>query len=69
MDALVEVVDLRKRYRAQDPFAVDDVSFSLQPGQFFGLLGPNGAGKSSVVKVIAGLARPTSGRALPGGQA
>ena len=61
MDALVKVADLRKRYRAQDPYAVDGVSFSLQPGQVFGLLGPNGAGKSSVVKIIAGLARPTSG--------
>ncbi|HEX6350492.1 MAG TPA: ABC transporter ATP-binding protein [Candidatus Dormibacteraeota bacterium] len=61
MEPLVEVRDLRKRYRAGDPLAVDGVSLSLEAGRVFGLLGPNGAGKSSVVKVIAGLTRPTSG--------
>jgi ABC-2 type transport system ATP-binding protein len=62
MGPVVEVEDLRKRYRARDPYAVDGVSFSLQEGEAFGLLGPNGAGKSSIVKVIAGLTRPSSGR-------
>ena len=62
MAPVVEVEDLRKRYRARDPYAVDGVSFSLEPGEAFGLLGPNGAGKSSIVKVIAGLTRPSSGR-------
>jgi ABC-2 type transport system ATP-binding protein len=59
---LVEVEDLRKRYRAQDPLAVDGVSLRLRAGQVFGLLGPNGAGKSTVVKAIVGLTRPTAGR-------
>jgi len=62
MAAVVEVQDLRKRYRSADPFAVDGVTFSLEPGEAFGLLGPNGAGKSSVVKMIAGLTRPNSGQ-------
>lgn len=61
MAAVVTVNDLRKRYRARDPWAVDGVSFELQPGEAFGLLGPNGAGKTSVVKMIAGLLRPNSG--------
>ena len=61
MAAAVEVHNLRKRYRARDPWAVDGVSFVLEPGQAFGLLGPNGAGKSSVVKMITGLARADSG--------
>src|SRR4029077_14684868 len=59
--AVVEVRDLRKRYRASDPWAVDGVTFTLEPGRAFGLLGPNGAGKSTVVKTIVGLARPDSG--------
>jgi ABC-2 type transport system ATP-binding protein len=58
---VVEVTDLRKRYRSHDPLAVDGVSLALQPGQAFGLLGPNGAGKSTVVKSILGLTHPTSG--------
>ena len=52
MAAVVEVRDLRKRYRARDPWAVDGVTFSLEPGRAFGLLGPNGAGKSTVVKTF-----------------
>ncbi|TMD33184.1 MAG: ABC transporter ATP-binding protein [Chloroflexi bacterium] len=62
MAPVVAVEDLRKRYRARDPYVVDSVSFSLEPGEAFGLLGPNGAGKSSIVKIIAGLTRPSSGR-------
>src|SRR6266571_3143147 len=61
MAAVVSVQNLRKRYRRRDPWAVDGVTFDLQPGQAFGLLGPNGAGKTSVVKMIAGLLRPDSG--------
>ena len=41
--------------------AVDDVSFSLAPGEIFALLGPNGAGKTTTLRMIAGLIAPTSG--------
>jgi ABC-2 type transport system ATP-binding protein len=41
--------------------AVDDVSFSVAPGQFFGFLGPNGAGKSTTIKMLTGLLEPTRG--------
>lgn len=61
MTAVVEVKELRKRYRHADPWAVDGVSFALEPGTAFGLLGPNGAGKSTVVKAIVGLTRPSTG--------
>ncbi len=65
MPAVVTVSDLRKRYRARDPWAVDGVSFQLETGQAFGLLGPNGAGKTTVVKMIAGSVRTRIEPAYP----
>ena len=41
--------------------AVDDVSFQIEEGEFFGLLGPNGAGKTTLISMLAGLSRPTAG--------
>ncbi|MFN7124021.1 MAG: ATP-binding cassette domain-containing protein, partial [Hydrogenophaga sp.] len=44
--------------------AVDDVTFTAQPGRVTGFLGPNGAGKSTTMRAMVGLTTPTSGRAL-----
>ena len=43
--------------------AVDDISFTVQPGEVLGFLGPNGAGKSTTMRMFAGFVAPTSGRA------
>ena len=47
--------------RFGDFTAVDDVTLSVAPGQFFGFLGPNGAGKSTTIKMLTGLLEPTAG--------
>ncbi len=43
--------------------AVNDVNFTIEPGELVGFLGPNGAGKTTTLKMLAGLLFPTSGRA------
>jgi ABC-2 type transport system ATP-binding protein len=49
--------------------AVEDLTFVAEPGRVTGFLGPNGAGKSTTMKILLGLASPTSGRATIGGVA
>lgn len=53
---------LTKRYGKQ--LAVDGLSFALESGTITGFLGPNGAGKTTTLRMLLGLATPTSGRAL-----
>jgi ABC-2 type transport system ATP-binding protein len=59
---MLEVRFLTKCYSSIP--AVDNVTFSIRPGEVLGYLGPNGSGKSTTVKVITGLLEPTSGTVL-----
>ncbi|MBP7950512.1 MAG: ABC transporter ATP-binding protein [Verrucomicrobiales bacterium] len=54
--------------RKREVRAVDDVSFTIAPGEVYGLIGPNGSGKSTTLKVLLGLLRATSGTAEIFGQ-
>ncbi len=63
---MITVDSLVKRYG--DTTAVDGMTFTVHPGRVTGFLGPNGAGKSTTMRVILGLDRPTSGRALVDGR-
>jgi ABC-2 type transport system ATP-binding protein len=68
---MIEVDHLTKRFgarRSGPVTAVDDLTFTVRPGYVTGFLGPNGAGKTTTMKIMLGLAAPTSGRALVGGQ-
>ena len=58
---IIEVENLIKKY--DDLVAVNDISFSVKPGEIFGFLGPNGAGKTTTINILCTLTRPTSGRA------
>ena len=59
---VVQAESLTKRFGGV--LAVDDLSFDLQQGTITGFLGPNGAGKTTTLRMLLGLATPTSGRAL-----
>src|SRR3984957_8616035 len=56
---MIEVSNLTKRYAGRT--AVDDISFTVAPGEIVGLLGPNGAGKSTTMRVLSGFMPATSG--------
>ena len=57
---MLEVCGLTKRFNGIP--AVEDVSFTLRPGEILGYVGPNGAGKSTTVKMIIGLLEPSEGQ-------
>ncbi len=57
----IEVSHLIKRYPGSDSNAVDDISFSVKKGEFFGFLGPNGAGKTTTINMLVNLVKKTGG--------
>jgi branched-chain amino acid transport system ATP-binding protein len=67
MTALLELSHVSKSFGGVR--AVDDVSFSIEPGELVGLIGPNGAGKTTVFNLISGAVAPTSGEIYHHGSA
>ena len=59
---MLEICNLTKRFHGIA--AVEDVSFTIRPGEILGYIGPNGAGKSTTVKMIVGLLEPSDGQIL-----
>ena len=62
---ILECKGLTKRFGSKT--ALEDVSFSLEPGHIVGLLGPNGSGKTTLIKLANGLLTPTAGEIRIGG--
>src|SRR5215475_7438724 len=61
----VETRELTKKYGSV--VALDRLSLTVERGQILGFIGPNGAGKTTTIKILVGLARPTSGTATVAG--
>ena len=59
MPSAITIQAVSKQFGAL--MALDNVSFTVEPGEFFALLGPNGAGKTTLISALAGLSRPSSG--------
>jgi len=64
---MIQVDHLHKKYG--DVTAVEDISFTLQPGETFGLLGPNGAGKTTTINMLVGVLAPDGGKVSIDGEA
>ena len=62
---MIDIAGLAKLYG--NFVAVNDLSFTVQPGEVLGLVGPNGAGKTTTLRCIAGIIPPTRGRILING--
>ena len=65
-DGQIVVSGLTKQYKKVR--AVDDLSFTVEPGRVTGFLGPNGAGKTTTLRMLLNLVTPTAGTATIGGQ-
>lgn len=65
MVRMLQVTGLIKEYK--DYRAVNDLTFTIRPGEIVGLIGPNGAGKTTALRCMAGILRPTSGQILING--
>lgn len=62
---MIELIHVVKKFGQL--VAVNDLSLAIPQGQFFAMLGPNAAGKTTTLKILAGLIKATSGKALIGG--
>jgi len=64
-DYIIKVENLVKKFG--ELVAVDNISFTVPPGEIFGFLGPNGAGKTTTINILCTLSKPTSGQATING--
>ncbi|MDP3459921.1 MAG: ATP-binding cassette domain-containing protein, partial [Hyphomonas sp.] len=63
----VQINKVTKRFGANGPAALDDVSGTIETGKITGLVGPDGAGKTTLIRLMTGLSRPSEGEVLIGG--
>ena len=71
MNPILEIKDLNYIYSVGTPFehkALDNISFSVYPGEFIGIIGHTGSGKSTLMQQLNGLLKPTSGQMFLDGQ-
>ena len=64
-EAIIRVENINKKFRTKT--VLEDVSFEVMKGEFLSLLGPSGCGKTTILRMLIGIDRPTSGRILKDG--
>ena len=65
---MIEIQHISKRYPQAKAKALDDVSLTIESGEFYGLLGPNGAGKTTLISILSTLLLPSEGKVLINGE-
>ena len=70
MEEILKVERISQTYQAENGelTALDDISFSVEKGEFVSIVGPSGCGKSTLLSIVAGMIRPTYGRVLLQGE-
>ncbi len=68
MDRLKEALNLTKKKKYTEYYALDQISFDVEKGSTVGLIGTNGAGKSTLLKIVTGVLTPTSGEVTVNGK-
>jgi ABC-2 type transport system ATP-binding protein len=61
LQGIIQINQLSKKYKDADQYSLDDFTLSIKEGHIFGLLGPNGAGETTLISLLCGLIKPTSG--------
>ncbi len=69
-DVVLQTINLSKQFKSGEKpvYALRDVSFTIERGEFVGIVGPSGSGKSTLLGIISGLDSPTSGTVIIDGQ-
>ncbi len=67
-DRIFEIIDVGKRKRHSDFWALHDISFTVEKGDFLALVGPNGCGKSTLLQIVSGILQPTTGNVITRGR-
>jgi ATP-binding cassette subfamily B protein RaxB len=60
----IELRNVRFRYADTEPFVLENINLTVEPGQFLTIMGPSGGGKTTLIKIMLGLLEPTSGEVL-----
>ena len=64
-DTIIQAINISKKFRSKT--VLEDISFSVNRGEFLSLLGPSGCGKTTILRMLIGIEQPTSGRILKDG--